>query len=173
MAPSKAKPTISRVGKPVDMLRVEEEQPWELTDATDESKYLGTLEGGLSHGSCAILIPDTDKFRMVLLDRAYKFQRARKPAEWAKNRQKSETTAMPAWLSEKLSADDERHAEVSQNEAALKKMVTVKGSRLREVAPDANDVDYDGEFNDDEPVVLCEGNEEEERLTPVGRRPVL
>ena len=82
MAPSKAKPTISRVGKPVDMLRVEEEQRWELTDATDESKYLGMLEGGLSQGSCAILIPDTDKFRMVLLDRAYKFQRARKPAEW-------------------------------------------------------------------------------------------
>ena len=52
-------------------------------------------------------------------------------------------------------------------------MVTVKGSRLREVAPDANDVEYDGEFDDDEPVVLCEGNEEEERLTQVGRRPVL
>ena len=52
-------------------------------------------------------------------------------------------------------------------------MVTVKGSRLREVAPDANDVDCDGEFVDDEPVVLCEENKEEEQLTQVGRSPVL
>jgi hypothetical protein len=172
-APSRSKPTISRGRRPVNTLRIEEENQWQLSDADGENEYSAMLEGGLSYGRYAMFtLDDENKLRVVLLERFYKFKRTRKsaplPAKLVERKLKSEAVALPAWLSKKMLDDGEHQAEMLKNQAASGKMITVKGNRLREVDLEANDLDFEEEFaDDDEVVVLFEGSEEEEKFAKV------
>ncbi|KAF8473159.1 hypothetical protein BDZ91DRAFT_714086 [Kalaharituber pfeilii] len=153
-------------------LRYEEYFPWHIEDFDNKNTWVGNLEGALSDGSQAIFVMDGDCFRMIPIEKWYKFtQRSNfktltiEEAE-AAMKKKSKT---PRWLMEVTKAEEKaaKAKEDAENKAAQKSMYLVKGDRLvnrpREEAADADEIDYDENFQDDEEAPIMDGEEEENR----------
>ena len=153
-------------------LRYEEYFPWHIEDFDNKNTWVGNLEGALSDGSQAIFIMDGNSFRMIPVEKWYKFtQRSNfktltiEEAE-AAMKKKSKT---PRWLMDVTKMDEkaQKAKEDAENRAAQKSMFLVKGdrlaNRLKEEVADADELDFEDTFQDDEEAPIMEGEEEENR----------
>ncbi|KAF8427790.1 hypothetical protein EV426DRAFT_682948 [Tirmania nivea] len=153
-------------------LRYEEYFPWHIEDFDNKNTWVGNLEGALSDGCQAIFVMDGNCFRMIPVEKWYKFtQRSNfktlsiEEAE-AVMKKKSKT---PRWLMEVTKMDEkaQKAKEEAENRAAMKSMYLVKGDRLanrpKEEVADADELDFEDNFQDDEEAPIMEGEEEENR----------
>lgn len=153
-------------------LRYEEYFPWHIEDFDNKNTWVGNLEGALSDGCQAIFVMDGNCFRMIPVEKWYKFtQRSNfktlsiEEAE-AAMKKKSKT---PRWLMEVTKMDEkaQKAKEEAENRAAMKSMYLVKGDRLanrpKEEVADADELDFEDNFQDDEEAPIMEGEEEENR----------
>lgn len=153
-------------------LRYEEYFPWHIEDFDNKNTWVGNLEGALSDGSQAIFVMDGNCFRMIPVEKWYKFaQRSNfktlsiEEAE-AAMKKKSKT---PRWLMDVTKMDEkaQKAKEDAENRAAMKSMFLVKGDRLanrpKEEVADADELDFEDNFQDDEEAPIMEGEEEENR----------
>lgn len=155
-------------------LRYEENFPWHIEDFDNRNTWVGNLEGALSDGTYAMLVMKDASFQMVPIDKYYKFTQR----NLFKTLSIDEAEAVlkkknrpSRWFMEMTQKGDEDG--VKKEEAApASRMFLVKGERLknapkREFA-DADELDFDEIFQDDEEAPIMEGDEEENKEAEVG-----
>jgi transcription initiation factor TFIIF subunit alpha len=155
-------------------LRYEEYFPWFIEDFDNKNTWQGQLENPLSNGTFAMFVLDDGAFRMVPIEKWYKFTEKNKfktlSIEEAESAMKKASRA-PRWLMQ-LTREEEKKQEKEEKErnlSALSKLHTRKGGRLDNIlskseTADADDLDFDDDrFADDEEAPVMEGEEQENR----------
>ncbi|KAI5782772.1 hypothetical protein EDC01DRAFT_228174 [Geopyxis carbonaria] len=156
-------------------LRYEEMIPWFIEDFDNKNTWQGQLESQLSHGSYAILALDGSNFRMIPIDKWYKFVEKNKfqvmnieEAELALKK----TSKAPRWMMKLIGQDEKDKAkkERAENMKAFTRGLNLRrGGRLDHVLPksetaDADELDFDDDrFADDEEAPVMEGEEQENK----------
>ena len=155
-------------------IKYEESLPWHIEDFDNKNSWSGSYEAALS-GCHALLIPNGGVFRMLPVEKWYKF--TAKTAfkhltiEEAEHRM-GQKQKDPRWFMESQKASEQRKKEAVERQGKLftrkgergEKAVKVEGDEDKpEVAVDADDIDYnyDEAFADDEENPLIQGDEEE------------
>lgn len=163
-------------------LRYEEFFPWFVEDFDNKNTWQGQMESSLSGGSYAMFVLDGANFRMVPIEKWYKFTEKNRfktlsieEAELALKK----SSKTPRWMM-KLTKQDEKEQlkqERAENMQNLSKLKTRRGDRL-EGAPkaetaDADDLDFDDDrFADDEEAPVMEGEEAENKEIEVIPSPI-
>lgn len=160
-------------------LRYEEYFPWHIEDFDNQNTWVGNLESGLSNGSYAMFVMKDKSFQMVPIEKWYKFTQRNVfknfTIEEAENLLKKK--AKPGrWLMDdlvkKLNPEMEGDGKtgIKSEPRANTGMFLVKGERLKqpkkEVA-DADELDFEDDFQDDEEAPIMDGDEEENKATEV------
>jgi transcription initiation factor TFIIF subunit alpha len=155
-------------------LRYEEYFPWFIEDFDNKNTWQGQLENPLSGGTFAMFVLDDGAFKMVPIEKWYKFTEKNKfktlSIEEAETAIKKSTRA-PRWLMKMTKAEEkeQEQAEREINARALSRLATRKGDRLENILPksetaDADDLDFeDDRFQDDEEAPVMEGEEQENK----------
>lgn len=155
-------------------LRYEEFFPWFIEDFDNKNTWQGQMESSLSHGSYAMFVLDGANFRMVPIDRWYKFTEKNRfktlSIEEAEQMLKK-SSKTPRWMM-KITKQDEKEQqqqERAHNMQYMSKLKTRRGDRLEGIIPktetaDADDLDFDDDrFADDEEAPVMEGEEQENK----------
>jgi transcription initiation factor TFIIF subunit alpha len=160
-------------------LRYEEYFPWHIEDFDYKNTWVGNLESGLSNGSYAMFVMKERSFQMVPIEKWYKFTQRNVfknfTIEEAENLLKKK--AKPSrWLMDDLikkldpEAGENGQPGIKSEPRAQRGMFLVKGERLKqpkkEVA-DADELDFEDDFQDDEEAPIMDGDEEENKATEV------
>ena len=153
-------------------LKYEEFFPWHIEDFDNKNTWVGNLEGALSDGAQAVFFMDGNSFRMIPIEKWYKFtQRSNfktlsiEEAEAAMKKK----TKTPRWLMEVTKFEEKaaKEKEDAANRAALGPKILVKGDRLahrpQAESADADELDFEDNFQDDEEAPIMDGEEEENR----------
>ncbi|KAF3939713.1 hypothetical protein ABW19_dt0207249 [Dactylella cylindrospora] len=151
-------------------LRYEEFFPWFIEDYENKNTWIGNLEGGLS-GTSVMLVMDDGMFKMIPIEKFYRFQQRNTyktlSAEQAEAAMKQKDK-LNKWFNDVTKQDEKeaRKREEQENLRASKRLYTVKGDRLegREAKPgftDADELDFEEDFADDEETPIIEGDDEE------------
>jgi len=153
-------------------LRYEEYFPWMLEDFDNKNTWVGNLEGALSTSS-VMLVSDKGMFKMIPIEKYYRFQQRNiyktltmEEAEAALKKQER----VSRWFMD-ITKMDEKAAkadEEKQNLKASKRLFTVKGDRLegregKAGFTDADELDFEEDFADDEEAPIMDGDEEENK----------
>ncbi|EWC44209.1 hypothetical protein DRE_06954 [Drechslerella stenobrocha 248] len=151
-------------------LKYEEYFPWFIEDYENKNTWVGNLEGGLS-GTSVMLVMDEGMFKMIPVEKFYRFQQRNTfktlSADQAEAAMKQKER-INRWFMD-VTKTDEKEAKLKEereNMRATKRLYTVKGDRLegREAKPgftDADELDFEEDFADDEAPPIIEGDEEE------------
>ncbi|KAF3908714.1 hypothetical protein ABW20_dc0101025 [Dactylellina cionopaga] len=151
-------------------LKYEEYFPWFIEDYENKNTWIGNLEGGLS-GTSVMLVMDEGMFKMIPVEKFYRFQQRNNfkslSADQAEAAMKQKEK-LNKWFMD-VTKTDEKEAKLKEereNMRATKRLYTVKGDRLegREAKPgftDADELDFEEDFADDEAPPIIEGDEEE------------
>ncbi|KAK6543279.1 hypothetical protein TWF694_000037 [Orbilia ellipsospora] len=151
-------------------LKYEEYFPWFIEDYENKNTWIGNLEGGLS-GTSVMLVMDEGMFKMIPVEKFYRFQQRNTfktlSADQAEAAMKQKEK-LNRWFMD-VTKSDEKEAKLKEereNMRATKRLYTVKGDRLegREAKPgftDADELDFEEDFADDEAPPIIEGDEEE------------
>jgi len=155
-------------------LRYEEYFPWHIEDFNNKNTWQRQLENPLSGSTFAMFVLDEGAFKMVPIEKWYKFTEKNKfqtlTIEKAESLMKKSNKA-PRWLM-KLTREDEKKQEREEKErnySAFNGLCTRKGGRLDSILPksetaDADDLDFDDDrFADDEEVPVMEGEKRENK----------
>ncbi|KAJ6262832.1 Transcription initiation factor [Drechslerella dactyloides] len=151
-------------------LKYEEYFPWFIEDYENKNTWIGNLEGGLS-GTSVMLVMDEGMFKMIPVEKFYRFQ----PRNTFKTLSADQAEAamkqkerLNRWFMDvtKTEEKEAKMKEERENMRATKRLYTVKGDRLegREAKPgftDADELDFEEDFADDEAPPIIEGDEEE------------
>ncbi|KAF3166917.1 hypothetical protein TWF788_011509 [Orbilia oligospora] len=151
-------------------LKYEEYFPWFIEDYENKNTWIGNLEGGLS-GTSVMLVMDDGMFKMIPVEKFYRFQQRNTfktlSADQAEAAMKQKEK-LNRWFMDVTKADEKeaKLKEEQENLRATKRLYTVKGDRLegREAKPgftDADELDFEEDFADDEAPPIIEGDEEE------------
>ncbi|KAK6532228.1 hypothetical protein TWF281_006422 [Arthrobotrys megalospora] len=151
-------------------LKYEEYFPWFIEDYENKNTWIGNLEGGLS-GTSVMLVMDDGMFKMIPVEKFYRFQPRNNfktlSADQAEAAMKQKEK-LNKWFMDVTKADEKeaKLKEEQENLRATKRLYTVKGDRLegREAKPgfaDADELDFEEDFADDEAPPIIEGDEEE------------
>ncbi|KAK6347758.1 hypothetical protein TWF718_005588 [Orbilia javanica] len=151
-------------------LKYEEYFPWFIEDYENKNTWIGNLEGGLS-GTSVMLVMDDGMFKMIPVEKFYRFQQRNTfktlSADQAEAAMKQKEK-LNKWFMDVTKADEKeaKLKEEQENLRATKRLYTVKGDRLegREAKPgftDADELDFEEDFADDEAPPIIEGDEEE------------
>lgn len=151
-------------------LKYEEYFPWFIEDYENKNTWIGNLEGGLS-GTSVMLVMDDGMFKMIPVEKFYRFQQRNNfktlSADQAEAAMKQKER-LNRWFMDVTKADEKeaKLKEEQENLRATKRLYTVKGDRLegREAKPgftDADELDFEEDFADDEAPPIIEGDEEE------------
>lgn len=155
-------------------LRYEEYFPWFIEDFDNKNTWQGQLEQPLSNGTFSMFVLDEGAFRMVPIEKWYKFTEKNKfktlSIEEAENALKK-AKRVPRWLMNitKSEEKEEEARERQRNLSALSKLSTRRGDRLEKLLPksetaDADDLDFDDDrFADDEEAPIMDGEEQENK----------
>jgi transcription initiation factor TFIIF subunit alpha len=155
-------------------LRYEEYFPWFIEDFDNKNTWQGQLENPLSGGTFAMFVLDDGAFKMVPIEKWYKFTEKNKfktlSIEEAENAIKK-NSRQPRWLMKMTKAEEKERErqEKEGNMRALNKLATRRGDRLERILPksetaDADDLDFDDDrFADDEEAPIVEGEETENK----------
>lgn len=155
-------------------LRYEEYFPWFVEDFDNKNTWQGQLENPLSGGTFAMFVLDEGAFKMVPIEKWYKFTEKNKfrtlSIEEAESAIKRATVA-PRWLMKMTRAEEKakERAEKEANYRSFNRLVTRRGDRLEKILPksetaDADDLDFDDDrFADDEEAPVMEGEEQENK----------
>lgn len=155
-------------------LRYEEYFPWFIEDFDNKNTWQGQLENPLSGGTFAMFVLDEGAFKMVPIEKWYKFTEKNKfrtlSIEEAESAIKRATVA-PRWLMKMTRAEEKarERAEKEANYRSYNRLVTRRGDRLEKILPksetaDADDLDFDDDrFADDEEAPVMEGEEQENK----------
>ncbi|KAL9021698.1 MAG: hypothetical protein Q9185_001062 [Variospora sp. 1 TL-2023] len=154
-------------------LRYEEAMPWHLEDFDNKSTWVGTYEAALSDTYVALVLGADGKFRMVPVEKWYKFTSKQHfkvlsidEAEKAMDKK----VTQPRWFmdSQKASVAQESAARASKGLYLGKFEAPVGKAAARSRAPktdaDADDLDFEEDrFADDEENPYLEGPEEDNK----------
>lgn len=162
-------------------LRYEEYFPWHIEDFDYKNTWVGNLESGLSNGSYAMFVMKEHSFQMVPIEKWYKFtqrnvfknftieeaetllKKKAKPSRWLMD-------DLVKKLNPEVGEDGKPIIKADPGARAPGGMFLVKGERLRmpkkEVA-DADELDFEDDFQDDEEAPIMDGDEEENKATEV------
>jgi transcription initiation factor TFIIF subunit alpha len=155
-------------------LRYEEYFPWFIEDFDNKNTWQGQLENPLSGGTFAMFVLDEGAFKMVPIEKWYKFTEKNKfktlSIEEAESAIKKATRA-PRWLMKMTKAEEkeQERIEKEKNNSAFNRLATRRGDRLEKLLPksetaDADDLDFDDDrFADDEEAPVMEGEEQENK----------
>ncbi|KAI4113426.1 MAG: hypothetical protein LQ345_005591 [Seirophora villosa] len=154
-------------------LRYEEAMPWHLEDFDNKSTWVGTYEAALSDTYVALALGADNKFRMVPVEKWYKFTSKQNfkvlsidEAEKAMDKK----VTQPRWFmdTQKASVAQESAARASKGLYLGKFEAPVGKAAARSRAPkteaDADDLDFEEDrFADDEENPYLEGPEEDNK----------
>jgi transcription initiation factor TFIIF subunit alpha len=151
-------------------VRYEEALPWHLEDFDNKNAWVGNYESALSDMYVG-LIGSPNKFRMVPMERWYKFTPKNHfktlTIEEAESRM-NKPVKEPRWLMEKRNAEGQKKLQDEANRRGGRSLFIGKWenervsgtSRRVKADPDADDIDYEKVVSDDEEPPLMEGEEE-------------
>ncbi len=161
-------------------LRYEEALPWHLEDFDNKNTWVGTYEAALSE--CHVmLVVEEQCFRLVPLEKWYKFTAKSnvkyvsvEEAEERMNKKYKE----PRWILESQQQNEEKKQQERLQAKARRlytrsagrddeKPIKTEGDDDRpEIAPDADDIDYnlEDDFADDEVDAMLGGDDEEQKM---------
>lgn len=147
-------------------LRYEEFVPWFIEDFDNKNTWQGQLEISLSRGVFAMFVLDEGAFRMIPIDKWYKFQEKNRfptmTSEEAEVEMKKNARP-PRWLMDKTEEKERQRRMFEENAKAQRTVFTRKGDRLKGET-EADDLDFeDDQFADDEEAPIMEGEELENR----------
>ncbi|RPB01238.1 hypothetical protein L873DRAFT_1735403 [Choiromyces venosus 120613-1] len=147
-------------------LRYEEFFPWFIEDFDNKNTWQGQLESSLSKGVFAMFVLEEGAFRMVPIEKWYKFQEKNRfptmTSEEAELEMKKNARP-PRWLMKRTEEKESKQRELEENARANKTLFTRKGDRLKGEA-DNDDLDFeDDQFADDEETPIMEGEEQENK----------
>ncbi|KAG0640244.1 hypothetical protein HOY80DRAFT_1070016 [Tuber brumale] len=147
-----------------ERLRYEEFFPWFIEDFDNKNTWQGQLESSLSKGVFAMFVFAEGAFRMVPIEKWYKFQEKNKframTSEEAELEMKKNSRP-PRWLMKRTVEKERQQRELEENAGATKPLFTRKGCRLKGEA-DNDELDFeDDQFADDEEAPIVEGAEQE------------
>ncbi|PUU81965.1 hypothetical protein B9Z19DRAFT_969771 [Tuber borchii] len=147
-------------------LRYEEFFPWFIEDFDNKNTWQGQLESSLSKGVFAMFVLEEGAFRMVPIEKWYKFQEKNRfptmTSEEAELEMKKNARP-PRWLMKRTEEKESKERELEVNARANKTLFTRKGDRLKGEA-DNDDLDFeDDQFADDEEAPIMEGEEQENK----------
>ncbi|CAZ86036.1 unnamed protein product [Tuber melanosporum] len=147
-------------------LRYEEFFPWFIEDFDNKNTWQGQLESSLSKGVFAMFVLEEGAFRMVPIEKWYKFQEKNRfptmTSEEAELEMKKNARP-PRWLMKRTEEKESKQRELEENARANKTLFTRKGDRLKGEA-DNDDLDFeDDQFADDEEAPIMEGEEQENK----------
>ncbi|CUS13542.1 unnamed protein product [Tuber aestivum] len=147
-------------------LRYEEFFPWFIEDFDNKNTWQGQLESSLSKGVFAMFVLEEGAFRMVPIEKWYKFQEKNRfptmTSEEAELEMKKNARP-PRWLMKRAEEKESKQRELEENARANKTLFTRKGDRLKGEA-DNDDLDFeDDQFADDEEAPIMEGEEQENK----------
>lgn len=148
-------------------LRYEEFFPWFIEDFDNKNTWVGQLESSLSKGVFAMFVLDDGAFKMVPIEKWYKFTEKNKfktmTSEEAEVVMK-QNAKPPRWLMNRTEEKERERRTLEENARATKKLFTRKGDRLPKAETDADDLDFDDDqFADDEEAPIMEGEEHENK----------
>lgn len=148
-------------------LRYEEFFPWFVEDFDNRNTWVGQLESSLSKGVFAMFVLDDGAFKMVPIEKWYKFTEKNKfktmTSEEAEVVMK-QNARPPRWLMNRAEEKERERRLLEENARASKKLFTRKGDRLPKAETEADDLDFeDDQFADDEEAPIMEGEEQENK----------
>ncbi|KAG0640874.1 hypothetical protein HOY80DRAFT_1135653 [Tuber brumale] len=137
-----------------------------IEDFDNKNTWQGQLESSLSKGVFAMFLFEEGAFRMVPIEKWYKFQEKNKframTFEEAELEMKKNARP-PRWLMKRTEEKESQQRELEENASATKALFTRKGDRLKGEA-DNDDLDFeDDQFADDEEAPIMEGAEQENK----------
>ncbi|ODV92040.1 hypothetical protein CANCADRAFT_626 [Tortispora caseinolytica NRRL Y-17796] len=144
-------------------LRYEEHFPWVLEDFEDKNVWVGNYEAAQSN-CYVIFVFDDDGFRMVPVDRWYRFTPRNQFATLSLEEAEAKMSAkdkLPRWFMRKLD-ENKTHSPVPAPQRRMR-MVLGGESSTRSGEADREDLDYEEAFDDDEGAPIIEGPEEENK----------
>ncbi|KAK9237349.1 hypothetical protein V1525DRAFT_377352 [Lipomyces kononenkoae] len=146
-------------------LRYEEYYPWLIEDFEGKNTWVGNYEAAQS--DCYVLfVFDEDGFKMVPAEKWYKFTPRNKYTTLSLDEAEAvmaKKSQPPRWLMKHL------HPETDNDEVvapARKKLRTVDSQQrpvMKREDDDADELDFDEEFDDDEEAPIMEGPEDESK----------
>jgi transcription initiation factor TFIIF subunit alpha len=156
---------IRAVSDEIKTLRYEEYYPWVMEDYDGKNTYVGNYEAGTSD-SYALLIFDSNGFRLAPVDKVYKFTPRNKYStltlEEAEAKMESKAH-VPRWLMKHL---DDQEQKMTRYERTKQKLKTVQGTKdddRGERDSDNDDLDFEEDFADDEEAPIIDGDEQENK----------
>ena len=153
-------------------LRYEESLPWHLEDFENKNTWVGNYEAALSD-THAMLVQEDGVFRMVPVGKWYKFTPKNQfktltieEAEKSMNKKMKD----PRWFMESQKANEDKHVE-QMNKKATSKLFIGKWERgeadtaaavvTKHEHADADDLDFEEDFADDEEGQKADAEDEE------------
>ncbi|KAI9845382.1 MAG: hypothetical protein M1838_001737 [Thelocarpon superellum] len=153
-------------------VRYEEALPWHLEDFDNKNTWVGNYESALSDMYVS-LVAHPGQFRMMPLERWYKFTPRNHfktlTIEEAESRM-SKAMKEPRWIMDQQHQQAQQAQQEAENRRGGRKLFLGKwenersgrgGAMATKTDPDADDLDYVEEVQDDEGPQLIEGEEEE------------
>ncbi|KAK9450287.1 uncharacterized protein V1518DRAFT_413461 [Limtongia smithiae] len=146
-------------------LRYEEHYPWLVEDFDGKNTWVGNYEA--SQSDCYVLfVFDDDGFKVVPAEKWYKFTPRNRYATLSieEAEEAMAKKSQPSrWLMKHLHPDEE----AAEAQPARKRLRTVDSQSARPVKreedDDADEIDFDEEFDDDEEAPIMEGPEDENK----------
>ena len=157
-------------------LRYEEALQWHLEDFDNKQAWVGTYEAALSETFAQIVFKD-GKFQLVPLEKWYKFNtrsRVRPELLEAVEQKRAKPIKDPDWLVRSREATQLRREEAKNKKAVrglfVGKLEDVGDSMIRNAASqrehaDADELDFEEDFADDEENPIFEGEQEDLKAT--------
>lgn len=146
-------------------LRYEEYYPWVMEDYDGKNTWVGSYEAG-SSDSYVVFVFDNDGFKMIPLEKVYKFTPRNKYAtltlEEAESRMQK-NSLVPRWLMKHMADEDKANTVLDPRfrKTQNNKLKTVSGSSSLDLkGSDNEDIDFDDEFADDEEAPIIEDEEQ-------------
>lgn len=152
-------------------LRYEEFFPWHIEDFDNKNTWVGNLEGALSDGTYAMFVMREQSFQMVPIDKWYKFTQRNVfktlSIEEAEDLMKKKTKPS-RWFMEMTQKLEGEPVKSEEGEMPMQRsgMKTVVHERLKgpkKEFRDADELDFDEIFEDDEEAPIVDGDEEEDK----------
>ncbi|KAI9826125.1 MAG: hypothetical protein M1832_000574 [Thelocarpon impressellum] len=153
-------------------VRYEEALPWHLEDFDNKNTWVGAYESALSDMYVS-LVGTPDAFHMVPMERWYKFTPKSHfktlTIEEAESKM-SKAVKEPRWIMDQQNALQQKKQQEAENRAGGRKLFLGKWDTVRgggksamKVDPEADDLDFMEEPQDDEGPQIMEGEDEENK----------
>ncbi|KAK9486380.1 hypothetical protein V1527DRAFT_422919 [Lipomyces starkeyi] len=146
-------------------LRYEEYYPWLIEDFEGKNTWVGNYEAAQS--DCYVLfVFDEDGFKMVPAEKWYKFTPRNKYTTLSLDEAEAvmaKKSQPPRWLMKHLHPDNENDDIVGPARKRLRTVDSQQRAIKKREDDDADELDFDEEFDDDEEAPIMEGPEDESK----------